>query len=43
VSVVAKAYDSRESAKYAFETYIYDDDETDDLRIVGPSFLRRTL
>lgn len=26
VSVVAKAYDHREGAKYAFETYIEDDD-----------------
>jgi len=27
VSVVAKAFDDRESAKYAFETYIYDEDD----------------
>ena len=26
VSIVAKAFDDRESAKYAFETYIYDDE-----------------
>jgi len=26
VSVVAKAFDERESAKYAFETYIHDDE-----------------
>jgi len=25
VSIVAKAYDTREAAKYAFETQIYDD------------------
>lgn len=33
VSIIAKAYDNREGAKYAFETYIHDDDETDDLML----------